>query len=596
MVIMAFARRTRSSVTSLVVTAIIAAVTLAAGPPGISSAAATVVGPTLRVNAAAHGYVINPGIYGASFPTSAFASAARISLSRWGGNATTRYNWRTGNTNAGSDWFFENMRQGSGSAKPLDALVAAANAGSERTSIAVPVIGVVAKDATSCGFPKSTYPSQQQFDYWRPACGNGVPPSGSGQLGVRLPASQTSIAFPAADQRTMAAAYLAVTRVPPIFQLDNEPTLWNSTHHDVQPNPILATTLFARSTAAADAIHAGAPTAQISGPGDWGWCAYFFYPADNCAPGADRTRHGNLDLAAAYLSAFHAHDLAVKHRTLTFFDEHFYPQGTNVALSSADDPATDVLRLRSVRALWDPSYVDESWIGGTAYPVVQLLPRMRAWVNKYYPGTGISIGEYNFGNLDHINGALAQADVLGLFGRYGVSWAALWAPPTLASSPGAFAFRMFRNLDGRGAGFGTQSVAASSANQGQLSNYASLRADGTLTLVVINKTASTLTSSLLISGYAPATRAIAYRYSAANLKAITATAVAMSTTSAQTFPPNSITTLVIPRRPAAAPLVTLATASAGSSVPAGQPSAGTEASPAARRASSKSRSTIVPDK
>ena len=41
---------------------------------------------------------------------------------------------------------------------------------------------------------------------------------------------------------------------------------------------------------------------------------------------------------------------------------HFYPQATGVAFGNGNDPATNALRLRSTRALWDPSYVDESWI------------------------------------------------------------------------------------------------------------------------------------------------------------------------------------------------------------------------------------------
>jgi hypothetical protein len=57
--------------------------------------------------------------------------------------------------------------------------------------------------------------------------------------------------------------------------------------------------------------------------------------------------------------------------------------------------------------------VDESWIG----EVVRLIPRMRAWVDAHYPGTKLAITEYNWGALNHINGALAQADVLGIFGR-----------------------------------------------------------------------------------------------------------------------------------------------------------------------------------
>ena len=33
-----------------------------------------------------------------------------------------------------------------------------------------------------------------------------------------------------------------------------------------------------------------------------------------------------------------------------------------MAFGNGNDPATNALRLRSTRALWDPSYVDESWI------------------------------------------------------------------------------------------------------------------------------------------------------------------------------------------------------------------------------------------
>ena len=74
-----------------------------------------------------------------------------------------------------------------------------------------------------------------------------------------------------------------------------------------------------------------------------------------------------------------------------------------------------------------------------------------------------------------MNGALAQADVLGIFGREGLDLATLWAAPirsilVLNWQPGAFAFRMYRNYDGQGAAFGDTSVAASSADQGQLAS------------------------------------------------------------------------------------------------------------------------------
>jgi hypothetical protein len=79
-------------------------------------------------------------------------------------------------------------------------------------------------------------------------------------------------------------------------------------------------------------------------------------------------------------------------RLLDYLDLHFYPQAEGVFPSSGGDAAVQALRLRSTRALWDPSYVDESWIGDS----VQLIPRMRAWVAQNYPGTKTAITEYNW--------------------------------------------------------------------------------------------------------------------------------------------------------------------------------------------------------
>jgi len=75
---------------------------------------------------------------------------------------------------------------------------------------------------------------------------------------------------------------------------------------------------------------------------------------------------------------------------------------------------------------------------------------MKSWVNQYYPGTKTAITEYNFGALDSMNGALAQADALGIFGAQGLDLATLWGPPT-TSQPGAYAFRMYRDYDGQAA-------------------------------------------------------------------------------------------------------------------------------------------------
>ena len=231
--------------------------------------------------------------------------------------------------------------------------------------------------------------------------------------------------------------------------------------------------------------------------------------------------HGNTYFVPWYLQQMKAYEDAHGVRILDYLDLHYYPQADGVALSSAGSAATQALRLRSTRSLWDPTYADESWIADVAEgPYVRLIPRMKEWVAANYPGTKLAITEYNWGALDHINGALAQADVLGIFGREGLDLATLWGPPD-ADEPGAFAFRMYRNYDGAGSAFGETSVHAASADQEQLSIYAARRgSDGALTLIVINKTAAPLTSELTLSNFAPAAWAQVYRYSAANLAAI----------------------------------------------------------------------------
>ena len=177
---------------------------------------------------------------------------------------------------------------------------------------------------------------------------------------------------------------------------------------------------------------------------------------------------------------------------------------------------------------------------------------MKSWVAKYYPGTKTAITEYNFGALDSMNGALAEADVLGIFGAQGLGMADLWGPPT-ASQPGAFSFAMYRDYDGRGDGFGNSSVYAHSTNQSQLSVYAATRSsDGALTVMAVNKTGKALSSPLVVEGFAAASSAQVYRYSGANLtKIVRGAGVGISKDRlVATYPANSITLLVIPKAPA----------------------------------------------
>jgi hypothetical protein len=521
-------------------------------PPG--------TGPALSVNAGSIVRPINPDIYGMNFADEALASNLGLPVRRWGGNATTRFNWRLDTSNRAMDWYFENIPEDNPNPSGLpdgsstDRFVEQDRRTGGKTILTMPLIGWTPKArAYACGFSVALYGAQQSTDPWRPDCGNGIRTNGSKITGNNP--TDTSVAIDPQFVRDwiahLTARYgTASAGGVAYYNLDNEPMLWNDTHRDVHPQPLSYDELRDRTYQYAAAIKAADPSARTLGPAEWGWTGYF-YSALDAAPGGswwnnpqDRNAHGGTALTAWYLQEMRRYEVEHGVRVLDYLDLHYYPQASGVSLSGAGSATTQALRLRSTRGLWDTSYVDESWIDEPVY----LIPRMRAWVDANYPGTKLAITEYNWGGLEHINGALAQADVLGIFGREGLDLATHWSPPS-SDQPGAFAFRVYRNYDGNGGRFGDQSVAATSADQAVLAVYGARRSsDGALTLVVVNKSDTARTSSLALSGFAPAAVAQVWRYSAANLSAIVRQpdqAVTGSGFSA-TYPAQSITLLVVP--------------------------------------------------
>ena len=87
-----------------------------------------------------------------------------------------------------------------------------------------------------------------------------------------------------------------------------------------------------------------------------------------------------------------------------------------------------------------------------------------------------------------MNGALAIAEVLGIYGREGVDAAAYWRNPPLGS-PGYFAFKMHGNYDGAGSRFGGRSCSCADADDPtRVSAFAALdEAAGALRVMLINK-------------------------------------------------------------------------------------------------------------
>lgn len=516
--------------------------------PRVRSILAMSTGPNLAVDVSADRHTISPDIYGIDeWPTDAkLNQQLKFPVIRRGGNATSRYNWQLDSSNSGSDWYYMG---GSGQttvtpgAQP-DAFITTNQANGTKSMLTIPMMPYINKTLTiNCSYPSSLYPNQQSYTKAPDGsqCGNGKDPSGNliTDTNISLNNIPNSPDYQKAWVRHLVSVHGTASRGGvQLYDLDNEPSVWPYTHHDIHPNPVGFDELVNLGKSYGSMVKSVDPKAQLLGPSDYGWTAY---TTGIGAPSDDSSSHGGIGFAEYYLQQMKTFEQQHGYRLLDYFDEHDYGI---TGPSGADDPAANVLRLRSTRSLWDPTYVDEGWIKQP----VELIPRLRGWIAKDYPGTKLAISEYTWGDLDKINGALAEADVLGIFGREQVDLAALWGPPT-RSQPGANAFRMYLNYDGRGSRYGNIWIHSTSSDQSQLAIYGAQRSgDKALTLMIINKTAKDLTSSLSLAGANPKGNAQVYTYSSANLKAIVRQAdlpVSASGFSA-TYPANSITLLVLP--------------------------------------------------
>jgi hypothetical protein len=430
---------------------------------------------------------IDARIYGIGYSGASYLKADTSKLgatiNRWGGNPTSRYNWKLGNVwNTALDYFWRNVTIADGTNNALETFFAKNAEANRLNAVTVPMLGWVAKDVSSYSFSVKAFGAQQATDPGNADIGNGR--SADGKKLAPPDPKTTSVAIGPDDIRQWVASSLKGRTN--MYFLDNELELWNDTHRDVHPAATTYDEVLDLGVRYATAIKAADPSAIVAGPASWGWPAYFYSALDaenGFSGGPDRKAHGDTPLLAWYLQEMKKQETKSGRRLLDVLDVHFYPQQSNVYGGGVGglDAATAKLRLRSTRALWDPSYADESWIGEP----VNLLPRMQKLIAENYPGTGLSIGEWSFGGEGHMSGGLATAIALGRFGTEGVTAAYYWTAPP-ANSPTFWAFRAFRNYDGKGGRFLDVSVPARSSNDA-VSVFASTNeATSELVTVIVN--------------------------------------------------------------------------------------------------------------
>jgi len=521
-----------------------------------SAPAAASVNVTVDVLSDRH--PISPYVYGGSYPQDAATiTDSGLTVVRWGGDATSRYNWQTFTYNAAADWYFEDFAYSeigdSDSVKYIQD-VKAAGSNPLMTMVMLPWVA----KTSGWSFSVSKYGPQCGADPYNSDAGDGVMPNCQTDItgndptdaDVELKDSPQNGDPPGTVYRDQWAPALAAAfgSAPHFYDMDNEIDIWGSTHRDVHPIPSAYDEMRDTYLAEAGALKGWDPNAIRFGPVS---CCWWFYW--NGANNNDKGAHAGVDFLPWWLNEVYWQDQVAGTRSVDVFDIHAYPDGPDT--SGYTQAQKQALSLRIYRDYWDPKYVSESGTINQQWatfiqPKKRIpfrIPRMRAILNMIYPGTPISITEWSaaFAGESDYSTALADADAYGILGRERTYLASRWVAP-VPTNPNYQALKLYRNYDGQHDAFATTSVSATNdGNPDFFSSYGALNSAGTtLTLMVINKRPqASVQTQFTVNGFTP-TQVTTYTLSPKSPTKIVASSP-KAWTSSMKFAPYTATLLVV---------------------------------------------------
>jgi hypothetical protein len=488
------------------------------------------------------------------------ARPKNLTLSRSGGNRMTAYNWETNDSNAGADFVNQNDNFLGGGTAPNGAVKAGledARGAGAGMIVTMPLIGYVSADHNGGGdvanTPNYLATRFRQSLPKKPSAFSLTPDTGDAFVYQDEYINFLDQTYPGA---------FASASTPIMVNLDNEPDLWQHTHArlrgDANPATQAGTTatyaeMIQRTVEYASAAKDVNGTVQILGPVSYGWQGYVRF--QDAADAAGR------DFLNFYLQEMSAAGNTAGRRLLDVLDVHWYPEARGACASNpmdgcritenASDAGVVAARITAPRSLWDSTYRESSWIQSSlGNSGINLLPRLKDKIANNYPGTKLAITEYNYGGAMHISGAIAQADVLGIFGREGLYAATLWR---LESNNDFIygGFDAFRNYNGANGSFGDTSIRAGNSDVATTSVYASVDAanPARMVLVAINKNATAKTAGIAVTHTLQFHTAQVYAVTSMSPAGAPVAGAAINITQTNAFqysmPANSVTTLVL---------------------------------------------------
>ena len=512
---------------------------------------------TVAIDPSAGRLAVSPYLYGINClrvtgAAQRIPADARFTWYRMGGNATSGYNWELNATNAGTDWGpnwnYDWPDAGNNAVGGMQTgTVDLAFGRNAAAMLTIQTLGRVAADKLGTSVTSGDVAARTKLTRpFKGAALSATPDPSDGFVNtdefVRWITNRYSANIGGSKQI--------------LFTLDNEVDNWSNKHPVFHPAQQTYVEITDKVIEYARAVKSQAPTALVYGPVNLNiWTAKTLSNAPDMA--------GKGEFWTYMLDRLKSAETTYGSRLLDVATLHYYSnlrvpgEGNKDITEASNSDEAVALRVRSTRSLWDSTYIEDSWLRDVFPDGVKLYPRMKAYVAASYPGTKLGITEYDFGGDDHISGAIANVDMVGVGMREGLHSLCWWplkshfdSAPVPAISFGLGAYRMLRNYDNANGQVGDTYVSTTASNLIDYSAYGLAQsADvGKSWVVLINKATTAKTAAVTISGSTNFTQVKAYLLSAAQNDGLPVSVAAPTITSnafTYSMPALSVTTIAL---------------------------------------------------
>lgn len=434
-----------------------------------------------NVNMSGEKKEISPYIYGVN--DHADVKKVTPTAIRQGGNRYSAYNWETNYSNAGSDWKHSSDTHLSASSTPGDCAMKLSkkcnDIGVDYKFTTLQMLGYVSADKNGTVSEDEAAPSKRWLE---------VKNRKDGELSLTPDTTDNAVYM---DEYVN---YLVKTLGDSTtsegiqgYSLDNEPALWSHTHSLVHGNPVGMKELVDKSIDLASVVKDIDPNADVYGPALWGFPAYKQLADDDNSDEWETIKEegGYNWFVDYYLDEMKKASDEYGSRLIDCLDIHYYAQAAQINGTQEDI-------LQGVRTLYEEGFKENSWIGEMidwAPQDLPIIPNLKNSIDKYYPGTKLTISEYDFYGRNSIEGAIVEAEALGCFANNDIYLATYWGEE---NSPYTFAgINLYTNYDGNGSSFGDTLLETSIEDSSKSNAYASVHSDDStkVDIVITNKSA-----------------------------------------------------------------------------------------------------------